>query len=331
MTIDTPAPVAPPARSAPLGRRLAQVPPVVSVALLLVIVLAIFSLTTRGFGTYANATAIIATSCVLMIAALGQLVVVITGGFDLSIGGVLPLSAVIYATMTTAGESGWTAAGVAFAVAAVVGLVHTVAIITFGINPLIATLATLSITGGTAYTIANGQTLSVPSEAGALGDSILPRIPLYVLVTIVLIIVLHVVLRNTIYGRRLYMIGGNLEAARLAGVRTTPIAGSAYVISALLAALAGIVTASQLLAATGGVGADTTLQSLTAVVLGGAALTGGRGTVLGAVVGVAILGVIANGLTLLHVPSFYQDIITGAMLLLAVGLSRLQEANRTRV
>lgn len=301
-----------------------------SVALLLVIVLAIFALTTRGFGTYANATAIVATSCVLMIAALGQLVVVITGGFDLSIGGVLPLSAVIYATMTTAGESGWAAAGVAFAVAAVVGLVHTIAIIKFGINPLIATLATLSITGGTAYTIANGQTLSVPPEAGALGDSLLPRIPLYVLVTIVLIIVLHVVLRNTIYGRRLYMIGGNLEAARLAGVRTTPIAGSAYVISALLAALAGIVTASQLLAATGGVGADTTLQSLTAVVLGGAALTGGRGTVLGAVVGVAILGVIANGLTLLHVPSFYQDIITGAMLLLAVGLSRLQEANRSR-
>lgn len=319
-----------PASRAPKGRRLSQFPPTLSVVILLVVVVTLFSFTARGFGTYANATAILATSCVLMIAALGQLLVVITGGFDLSIGGVLPLSAVIFATMTTAGQSAWVAAGAAFGIAITVGLVHTLVIIKFGINPLIATLATLSITGGIAYTIANGQTLSVPSEAGALGDSVLPRIPLYIVLTVLLVVVMHVLLRNTIYGRRLYMIGGNLEAARLAGVRTTPIAGSAYVISAVLAALAGIVMASQLLAATGGVGADTTLQSLTAVVLGGAALTGGRGTVLGAAAGVAILGVIANGLTLMHVPTFYQDIITGAILLFAVGLSRWQEANRSR-
>ena len=122
--------------------------------------------------------------------------------------------------------------------------------------------------------------------------------------------------------------GGNPEAARLAGVRVTVNGGSVYVFSGFFAAMAGIVTASQLLAASGAMGATTTMQSLAAVVLGGAALTGGRGSVPGAVIGVLLLGVIANGMSILHVPSFYQQVVTGLVLLAAVTLSRIQERAR---
>jgi ribose/xylose/arabinose/galactoside ABC-type transport system permease subunit len=121
------------------------------------------------------------------------------------------------------------------------------------------------------------------------------------------------------------MIGGNPEAARIAGVRVVVIGGSAYVLSAVFASFAGVVLASQLLAASGTMGSQITLQSLAAVVLGGAALTGGRGSVPGAVVGVLLLGVIANGMTILLIPSFYQQVVSGVVLLAAVTFSRLQE------
>jgi ribose/xylose/arabinose/galactoside ABC-type transport system permease subunit len=121
------------------------------------------------------------------------------------------------------------------------------------------------------------------------------------------------------------MIGGNPEAARIAGVRVIVIGGSAYVLSAVFASFAGVVLASQLLAASGTMGSQITLQSLAAVVLGGAALTGGRGSVPGAVIGVLLLGVIANGMTILLIPSFYQQVVSGVVLLAAVTFSRLQE------
>jgi ribose transport system permease protein len=129
----------------------------------------------------------------------------------------------------------------------------------------------------------------------------------------------------TIFGRRVYMVGGNREAARLAGVRVVLTEGGVYILSGCFAALAGVVLASQLLAAAGNIGTNVTLTSVAAVVLGGAALHGGKGSVPGAVLGVVLLGTIDQALTILRVASFYQQIVTGAVLLLAVALSKWQE------
>lgn len=315
---------APPSR-APL---LARVPLTSGVGAFLVLVIVAFGLFVDGFATDTNAQTILNTASVLMIASLGQLLTVLVGGFDLSIGGVIPLSAVIYAKLTTDGQSMAVAMLAALGVGALVGLVHLVLIGVFRINALITTLATLSITGGFAYTIANGQTLSVPPDAGVLGDPAFSGIAYHVLLAAALVIVVQLLLRGTVFGRRIYMIGGNREAARLAGVRVIAVEGGVYIVSAVLAAVAGVITASQLLAATGGLGADVTLQSLAAVVLGGAALGGGRGSVAGAVIGVLLLGTIADGLTIQRVSSFYQQIVTGVVLLLAVGFGRLQEQAR---
>jgi ribose/xylose/arabinose/galactoside ABC-type transport system permease subunit len=310
------------------GPSFSRIPAVAMVGFFLVVVVVFFSIASDRFLTPNNATTIISTASVIMLVSLGQLLVVISGGFDLSIGGVVPLASVVFATLTTAGWGMLGALGITLLVGLAVGLANTLFIVRLKINPLITTLATTSVTAGIAFTIAGGQTLSVPAEAGLLGDKAIGSLPWHVLLMVVLVIVLHLVLQHTLYGRRIYMTGGNPEAARLAGVRTLLIGGSVYSISAVLAALAGVVLASQLLAASGGIGANITMQSLAAVVLGGAALTGGRGTVIGAVIGVLLLGVIANGMTILLVPSFYQQVVTGLVLLAAVTLSRFQDRSR---
>ena len=304
---------------------LGRLPAAAVVGVFLVLVILVFSVTANGFLTVNNATTIISTASVIMIASLGQLLVVISGGFDLSIGGIIPLSAVIFAALTTSGWSMPGALAACLAIGVVVGLVHTFFIVFLKVNPLITTLATLSVTGGFAFIAANGQTLPVPMEAGVLGDQIIGALPWHVLLMVLLVVLVHLVLQHSILGRRIYMTGGNPEAARIAGVRVTLVGGSAYVLSAVFAAFAGVVLASQLLAASGGLGSQITLQSLAGVVLGGAALTGGRGSVPGAVIGVLLLGIIANGMTILLIPSFYQQVVTGLVLLAAVTFSRLQE------
>jgi ribose/xylose/arabinose/galactoside ABC-type transport system permease subunit len=305
-----------------------RVPVTAGVGSFLLLVIIGFSIFVNGFATYANLTTILATASVIMIASLGQLLTVLSGGFDLSVGGVIPLAAVLYAKLTGQGRSMTVAFLVVIGVGALVGLLHLVVIAWFRINALIATLATLSITGGVAFTVANGLTLSVPPGAGGLGSVAFHGIANHVLLAAGLVIIVHLILRWTIFGRRIYMIGGNREAARLAGVRVIVVEGGAYIISAVLAAVAGVVTASQLLAATGSLGSQITLQSLAAVVLCGAALGGGRGSVAGAVIGVLLLGTVADGLTIQRVPSFYHQIVTGAVLLLAVGFGKVQERAR---
>ena len=131
------------------------------------------------------------------------------------------------------------------------------------------------------------------------------------------------VLRFTVFGRYLYAVGGNRGAARLGGVRVCAVTAGVYVCSAALASLAGAVLASQLLTGSGTAGTDSTLQSIAAVILGGASLSGGVGGVPGALIGVLILGTLANGLAILSVPAFYQTIATGLVPLLAVGVSQI--------
>jgi ribose/xylose/arabinose/galactoside ABC-type transport system permease subunit len=307
---------------------LARVPVTTGVGMFLVLLVLGFGVYVDGFATETNFETILNLAGVLMIASLGQLLTVLVGGFDLSIGGVIPLSAVIYAKLTSDGHPAELALLAVLGVGCVVGLAHMVLIGVFRINALITTLATLSICGGFAYTIAEGQTVPVPADAGGLGNIAFSGIAYHVLLAAVLVVLVHIVLRWTVFGRRIYMVGGNREAARLAGVRVVWVEGGVYIASAVLAAVAGVVTASQLLAATGGLGSEVTLQSLAAVVLGGAALGGGRGSVAGAVIGVLLLGTISDGLTIQRVSSFYQQIVTGCALLLAVGFAKLQERAR---
>src|SRR5690606_33973226 len=132
-------------------------------------------------------------------------------------------------------------------------------------------------------------------------------------------------LRFSIFGRMIYAVGGNAEASRLAGIRTDRVIIGVYLLCGAFAALAGIVVSSQLLAGSATVGSDAALSSIAAVVLGGASLSGGVGGIAGTLIGVLILGTVANGMALLQVPAFYQQIATGLILLMGVGFARLRE------
>jgi ribose transport system permease protein len=290
-----------------------------------VIILIYFSVQADHFLEYSNFTAILANVAVLGIVSIGQAFAIISGGFDLSVSGTLPLGAVAYANFVNDGMAYPLAAVLVVLIGGGVGLVNGFVVARLGINPLITTLATLSIASGLAFTITNGLTLPFENlEAGVWGDTAFKNIQYGVIALAVLSLAGFIVLRYTVYGRTLYAIGGNLEASRLAGIRVNLATGSVYVISGACAAFAGVITASQLLAGSATVGIDANLRSITAVILGGAALTGGVGGIPGTLLGVLLLGTIVNGMALMQVQTFYQQIATGCVLLLAVGFGRLR-------
>jgi len=305
--------------------RLAKDAHMVGLAAFYVLLVLFFAFTTGNFFTYSNAINVLSNITVLGIVALGQTLAIVSGGFDLSVSGTVPLGAVCYVLLTNAGYPVPQSILMVLGAGAFVGFLNGFIVTKVGISPLITTLGMLSITAGIALTLSRGVTLPMRNlDAGFLSEIFFARISYYVLILVLLCIAIDLLMRYTVYGRTIYTVGGNPEASRLAGIRVDAVSISIYVLCAMLATFAGIVVASQLLAGSANVGADVALTSIAAVILGGAALFGGVGTVGGTMMGVLILGTIANGMALMLVPSFYQQIANGAILLLAVGLGRLR-------
>jgi ribose/xylose/arabinose/galactoside ABC-type transport system permease subunit len=328
--IDPSAAAAPPApatigqkpTSARIGRVLVQV---LGLFAFYVAIILFFSIRSEQFLSYSNTINILSNVSVIGIVSIGQALTLISGGFDLSVSGTVPLGAVVFTKFINSGTPIVPAMAMTILAGGVVGLVNGVLIARVGINPLIATLGTMSITQGLAQTITGGLTESFDNlDAGILAESSFGTVPNHIWVLLIVSVIAFLVLRFTVYGRSIYTIGGNREAARLAGLRVDLITISVYVICAALASLAGIIVASQLLAGSATLGTSSALTSIAAVVLGGASLAGGKGGIGGTLIGVLILGTLANGLALLAVPAFYQTIATGVVLLLAVGLGRLR-------
>lgn len=290
------------------------------------VVLVFFAFASPYFFTYSNATNILTNVAVIGIVAMGQSLAVISGGFDLSVAGTLPLGAVVYAVLINAGVPIPVAMLAVVLAGALVGLINGLIITKIKINPLIVTLGTMSIAGGLAYTVSNGVTLPFTNyDAGILAEHFIPGVAWYVLLFVAIAVATAALLRFSIFGRMIYAVGGNAEASRLAGIRVDLVTIGVYLLCGALAAVAGIVVASQLLAGSATVGADAALSSIAAVVLGGASLSGGIGGIAGTLIGVLILGTVANGMALLQVPAFYQQIATGLILLMGVGFARLRE------
>jgi ribose transport system permease protein len=289
-----------------------------------VLVLIFFSIEAPHFLSFSNTVNILSNVSVIGIVTLGQALVLIAGGFDLSVAGTVPLGGVIFTILVNRGLNvgeAWVGAAVA---GGVIGVLNGLIITRIGINALVTTLGTLSITAGLAYVVTAGQTVPFNDLENGPIDNVVAGMPLYVWVWILMNILVYLVLKFTVFGRMIYAIGGNREASRLAGVRVDLVTSLVYVISGALGAFSGVMLAQQLLAGAPTVGSTAALTSIAAVILGGAALTGGVGGVPGTVVGVLVLGTVANGMALMQVPAFYQQIATGSILLLAVGFGRLR-------
>jgi ribose transport system permease protein len=296
---------------------------VLTIGVFYILLIALFALTTPLFLTIPNARNILANTSVLGIVALGQAFVLIGGGFDLSVGGTVPLGAIVFTLLVNSNWGVAPAAIITVLMGAFIGLLNAIIITKVGIAPMITTLGTLSITKALAFIMSSG--VNIPfrnASSGFLARTYFGGIVIYIWAFILLCILSHIILRYTLFGRMVFSVGGNREASRLAGIRVDMVHTYLYMLCAGLAAFSGVLTASQLLLGSATVGSEAPLTSIAAVILGGATLTGGVGGVPGTVLGILIMGTLANGMALMHVRAFYQEMATGIMLLGSVGLTR---------
>jgi ribose transport system permease protein len=258
------------------------------------------------------------------IIAIGMAVLLASGGFDLSVAAVMALCGTIAAWLLVHGAGVVGSILLTLALGLAIGAANG-AIVTFlRVNPLVATLGTLSVARGLALVITEGYNISdLPTSFTKLGEGNHLGLPWMVWIMFGLVVAGDVALRRTRFLRQVYYIGGNERAARLSGIRVDALRVFTYMLSGTLSALAGVLLAARLSTAVPTAGEGLELTVIAAAVIGGASLAGGEGTVLGAVLGVAFLALISNALTLLEVSIFWQEVVTGVILVAAVSLDML--------
>jgi ribose transport system permease protein len=298
--------------------------------LIAILIACIFlSFATDSFATSKNLYNITRNVTFVAIVALGMTLVIITGGIDLSVGSVLCLCSMVLGVVMHAGYSIEIGIAASIGVALLVGAFHGVLIAYLGFPPFVVTLATLSIARSLAMVASNNTVIYQfgPDHDKLLalgGGAWLFGIANPVLYMIVLALITGFVLRWTKFGRHIFAIGGNEHAATLTGVPVRPTKVAVYMISSLTAGIAGIVETGWLGAITTNIGTGLELQVIAAAVIGGAALAGGVGTALGALVGAALIEIIRNSLGLLGIDAFWQGCFIGGAILLAVLSDRLR-------
>jgi len=326
--VPTPAAVAPGPRArliAVMGRRPGGVNPGLLAALVVLFIgLSIFS---PYFFAPTNLLNIGRAMAIVGIASVGETIVIISGGFDLSVGSVMAASGMISAYLVGAGMPLPVAFSTSILVGIGVGLLNGAIVGYARINPLIATLATLSIVRGLSYVLSGGQEIVVDNETWVnFGTDTFLSIPYIVIVLLATFLVAGLAMPRTLFGRYAYAIGSSARAARLAGVAVNRWRLAFYVVCGGLAALAGLVAVARIGYAQPSAGAGIELDVITAVILGGTSLSGGRGTILGTLIGLALIGVINNGLTLVGVPAYWQLVVKGSILLAAVLYDELRRS-----
>jgi ribose/xylose/arabinose/galactoside ABC-type transport system permease subunit len=295
-----------------------------SLAGLVVLVVAL-TLLSGDFLTVTNLLNVGVQAAVTAILAFGSTYVIITAGIDLSVGAVAALSAVVLAWTATSHGVPWPVALVIALVAGIVcGLVNGVLITSGRLPPFIATLAMQGVARGLGLVISQGSPIPLPDAVAHLGDTIGSYLPVPVIVMVAMGVITAVVLNRTYAGRTMYAIGGNEEAARLSGIKVTRQKIITYALAGGFAAVAGIVLASRLASAQPQAALGYELDAIAAVVIGGASLSGGKGRALGTLVGALILAVLRNGLNLLSVSAFWQQVVIGVVIALAVLLDTLR-------
>lgn len=291
-----------------------------------------FSVSADNFLTSVNIINIMRQVAMIGITSVGMTYVIITAGMDLSAGSVLALSGIVTGiAMVQWDVNPVMAAGMGLAAGMAIGLVNGAVITYIKIPPLVTTLATMQIFRGVCYIITGGMPVfGFPSGFGVLGKGYLSIIPIPVVIMLLLMLAGWIVLNKTKYGRYVYAVGGNAEAARLSGIKVNRVLLATYTLSGLFAAISGIVMASRVDSGQPNIGQDFGLDVITAVVLGGVSIMGGEGKLTGVIIGVFIMGVLSNGLVMMNVYDYYQYIIKGLVLLVAVGVDQLSKMRKSK-
>jgi ribose transport system permease protein len=290
----------------------------------LAIVVIVMWVSSPYFMTTANLLTAASVVSILGIMAVLETLVIIAGEIDISIGSVMAATSVILGLLVTQGINVWLSAVIALLFAGAIGVINAVITVFFKVNSLVTTLGTYSIFLGIAYVLSNTMTVTIGGQGfGWLGSGHIASIPVPVYFFVGTWLIGAAVARFTALGRHIYATGDNYEAAVRAGVQADKIRVALFISIALSAGVAGIIVTSELAAAAPQIGDPYLLAVVTAVILGGASLKGGRGTMLGTLIAVAILGVLQNGFALLQFSSFLEDTVLGCLLIIAVLTDRL--------
>jgi inositol transport system permease protein len=330
-----------PARRLDVTALLGRVAPL----LFLLVLILIFSVLQPRFFSELNLFNVMRQVSITGLIALGMTFVILTGGIDLSVGSVVALAGLVAAALSkgtsantlslddavVAGYPLWVCVGAAALIGLGAGLIQGVAITRLDVPPFVVTLGGLSAFRGAALLYSGGGPIS-SFDAGYRfwGQGKLGPVPVPVIVFLAAALLCHVVLRHTRFGRHVYAVGGNAEAARLSGLNVRGLTLSVYVIVGVFAGLAGFMLSSRLNSSEAVAGQGYELTVIASVVIGGTSLFGGLGSVLGTVVGAVLIGVLINGLVLMNVSPYIQQIIIGVIIVLAVAFDRFVKRRRRR-
>lgn len=297
----------------------------------LIALIVIFSFLSPVFLTPDNISNLLLSSSLVGIVSCGMTFVIISGGFDLSVGGNVAFTGVIVASVLANGFSQGFAFFAGLLVGAAIGAFNGLSITKLGINPFITTLSTMIIVRALAYIYNRGlsigiyDTLPVFPDFGFWGRGIVLGIPVPVWMLILVIVAVYILLNKTVIGREIYAIGGNEEAAKVCGINIDKVKIIIYILIGVLTSFAGILLASRLTAGIAGAGSGYEFQAITAVILGGASLSGGKGKLENTILAVVVLGILGNGFVLVGLSSWHQDVARGALLLLSVGIDQIRQ------
>ncbi|NOD84300.1 ABC transporter permease [Ruegeria sp. HKCCD6119] len=281
------------------------------------------------FLSFSNFRAVAVGMAPTAIIVIGMAILLASGGFDLSVGSVMALSSTVVAMLLLIGMPIPLAVVCGLVLGGIVGVVNGLLVTGLGINPLIATLGTMSIARGIALVLTEGFSVSsLPASFAWIGKADIGGFPVIVLFTILLVVLFDLAVRHTRFFRQVYFIGANEKAAMLSGIHVTRVRIILYALTGILAALAGVLLASRLMSGTPTAGNGIELQVLAAAVIGGASLRGGEGTILGAFLGVVFVALINNTMTMLAVSIYWQMIVIGGVLVTAVALDMLIRSKR---
>ncbi|QHE53914.1 ribose ABC transporter permease [Pontibacillus sp. HMF3514] len=291
----------------------------------LVLIMIILGFLSDNFFTLDNILNLLRQISINALIAFGMTFVILTGGIDLSVGSILAFGSAITAGMLASGMDPLLAVLLGLLAGAVMGAFNGFVITKGKVAPFIATLATMTIFRGATLVYTDGRPITGLSDSFVfemIGKGYVFGVPFPAILMIIVFFILFFILRKTVFGRQVYSVGGNEEASILSGIKADRVKIWVYSLTGMLSVLAGIILTSRLNSAQPTAGTMYELDAIAAVVLGGTSLAGGRGRIVGTLIGALIIGVLDNGLNLLNVSSFYQQIVKGGVILLAVLLDR---------
>ncbi|AQS53057.1 Ribose import permease protein RbsC [Jeotgalibaca dankookensis] len=296
------------------------------ILIFLIVLFVVLSFSSSYFFTIGNLTTVLRQVAVVGIITVSMTMIILTGGIDLSVGSMLGLCAVILAKLMVQGTNMILAIIITLVVGTILGLFNGFLINEINISPLISTLGTMTIFSGATYILTGGEGIfGFPSQFSFIGQGYVWNVPVPIIILVFVYAFGFFVLNNTRYGRYLYGIGANEKASILSGVNVKKVKYIAYAMSGLLSSLASVVMLSRVNSALPNLGSGLEFDVVTAVVLGGISVNGGEGKLQGVVIGLLIIAILSNGMVLLGVGNYFQTVVKGLVLLIAVGIDNISK------